>query len=110
MDSGAVFGIFAVVWVGLAAAAVFFHKRAPREVKVRWHPWIEFGLSVVFAAFGTYWLKDAGTGAVALIWGVCLAIATLNWRLVKFCPSCNATVRPLGFTSAKECPRCRAEL
>jgi hypothetical protein len=110
MDRDVAFAIFAMLWVGLAVAAVAFHKRARLETKTRWHPWIEYGLSILFAAFLTYWVKGAGPGVIAMIWIACFVIATLNWRFVKFCRSCGATVRPNGLTSAMECPKCKAVL
>jgi hypothetical protein len=104
------FFAFAAVWVGLSTANLVFHKRASPDTKRKWHGWIDLGLGVLFAAFGTYWSWGVEPWVIALIWGVCLGITYLYWRHVRFCDQCSATVWPAGFGPAAECPKCKASL
>ena len=55
MTRQALFGIFAAIWIALSFANVLFHKRASVAARRKWHGWIDLGLGVLFAAFGTYW-------------------------------------------------------
>ncbi|OGT82094.1 MAG: hypothetical protein A3H91_10305 [Gammaproteobacteria bacterium RIFCSPLOWO2_02_FULL_61_13] len=110
MTREALFGVFAVVWVSLSLANLLFHKRASVEARRKWHAWIDLGLGVLFAAFGTYWSWGVEPWFIALIWAGCLGMTYLYWRNVQFCLRCSATVWPAGLGRASECPKCKAAL
>jgi hypothetical protein len=94
-------------WIVLAGATFEFYRTAKYETKVRFHPYIQVLIVVVFMAFCEVMTRGS-LPVPFLAFGA--LIAFLNIRLTRFCPKCNATLRPMGFFRPSYCAKCGASL
>ena len=94
-------------WILLTIASWVFNKRASYETKKKFHPVLAILIGVLVIGFAEAIFN--GKLPWLFIVAIC-AIAFLQIRLTQFCSKCNATINPRGFSKAKVCPECGAEL
>ena len=104
-----IFLAFGGVWTILMSANIAFHKYAAAATKRRFYVLFDFMLSILFACFMTYWVQNIDWVVVALIWGMSMGVAILNWKNIWFCHKCNATVWPSGFSPKSVCSKCSSQ-
>jgi hypothetical protein len=101
--------MFVPVWFALAATTSYLLWRGSYSAKKVWIP----RLVVLVAAliFGLV-LWAEGPSTFVIVSGIVIGLITfLKLRALRFCPSCSATNRQLGFLRpANFCNKCGASL
>jgi hypothetical protein len=101
------FAVFMACWILLGIASWVFYNKAPYQTKKSAHPFIGIGTGIVFLGFVEW--SSGGKVPWLFVIGVVVVIF-LNIRNTQFCPECNATIYPRGFSRPSFCPKCGAKL
>jgi hypothetical protein len=84
-----------------------FNAKASYETKKSLHPFLTISSGVVFIGL-VEWLFPGSQSW--FLFAAAAVVLYLNYRNTQFCPQCNATIRPRGFSRRKVCPNCGAPL
>jgi hypothetical protein len=100
--------LFLAAWAVLAAVSIGFLFRWDAGRKRKFFPILLVGSGVIFIAFV---LATGPIGAKIMVVPAVGLIMLLNFRTIKFCGNCNATVNSRNpFVPYKFCPKCGAPL
>jgi len=103
------FAVFMPVWAFLGLSNAVFYWKAPLAAKRRWHLRIVVASGLVFATFLSLVIPNRSWLAVLL--PALAAICYMNFKLIRFCGSCGATLTSRVLVKpARFCQRCGASL
>lgn len=101
------FPVFFVLWIVLCIVVWTFYWKGSLDTKRRWHPRILIGTALLFLAFVATTMPFALPLAVPAVAG----ITFLNFKMIKFCSACEATlVRNPPWSVMRFCIKCGAAL
>jgi hypothetical protein len=85
-----IFSVFFGTWIILGIATSIFYWKGSLEAKRRWHPWIVLVSGVLFVGFA--YAVFGNSPALLLVVPATVLIQLLNYKFIKFCPSCSRTL------------------